>query len=154
MDTEDFNRVIESYGDLVFRIARARMTTQEDAEDIYQEVFITYAQKLPRFPNEDAERAWFARTVSNLCKSKWRSIQRHPAESLDAAANVAVEDPDYTELRAALNKLPDKYRRPIELFYFADLTVETVAKELGISPNAIRIRLSRARKMLEDWLKE
>ena len=150
----DFQRVLDAYGGLVSRIARARMTNAEDVEDILQNVFLTYARKQPVFPNEAAERVWFIRTTSNFCKMKWRTIQRHAVEPLELANEVAADQADYTELREAFSRLPDKYSRPMELFYFADLPADEVGRILGVSVNAVYIRLSRGRDLLKNWLKD
>ena len=49
MDERNIDQVIEAYGTLVLRIARSRMATADDAEEVFQEVFITYARKQPVF---------------------------------------------------------------------------------------------------------
>ncbi len=80
------------------------------------------------------------------------------AESLDDTPVTLTEDAanmdnsSYIDLRNAMSQLSEKYRRPLELFYFADLSAEEIARILGISPNAVRIRLSRGRTVLKNML--
>lgn len=49
---------------------------------------------------------------------------------------------------------PEQYRAPVHLFYYEDLAVEQIAKILGLREGTVRTRLSRARGMLRDMLKE
>ena len=154
----DYDQMVERYGSLVLRIARSRMATATDAEDVFQEVFVTYARKQPVFADEPKARAWFAKTTVHHCRKLWRTIGRHMTESLDDTPVTLTEDAanmdnsSYIDLRNAMSQLPEKYRRPLELFYFADLSAEEIARILGISPNAVRIRLSRGRTVLKNML--
>ena len=154
----DYDQMVERYGSLVLRIARSRMATATDAEDVFQEVFVTYACKQPVFADEPKARAWFAKTTVHHCRKLWRTIGRHMTESLEDVSELAgdstaiAKDTSYVELRSALSQLPEKYLRPLELFYFADLSAEETARILRISPNAVRIRLTRGRAMLKDIL--
>ncbi|MBQ6239324.1 MAG: sigma-70 family RNA polymerase sigma factor [Firmicutes bacterium] len=158
MDVTDMEQVIETFGPLVLRIARSRMSTAVDAEEVFQEVFVTYTKRQPVFEDEMRARAWFAKTTIHHCRKLWRSIGRHGMDSLDVIPEALseddfyIEDPSYVDLRNALSSLPDKYRRPVELFYFADLSAEDTAKVLKISPNAVRTRLTRARQMLREMM--
>lgn len=158
MDVTDMDQVIETFGPLVFRIARSRMAASTDAEEVFQEVFITYIKKRPVFADDVKARVWFAKTTVHHCRKLWRTIGRHETDPLDAIPKALseddffAEDPSYIDLRNALSRLPEKYRRPIELFYFADLSAEDTARTLNISSNAVRTRLNRARQMLKEVL--
>ncbi len=158
MDVTDMDQVIETFGPLVFRIARSRMASAADTEDVFQEVFTTYVRKQPVFADEIKARAWFAKTTVHHCQKAWRTVSRHGTDPLDSvpeallAEDFFMEDPAYVDLRNALARLPEKYRRVIELFYFADLSAEDTARALKITSNAVRTRLTRARQMLKDML--
>ena len=154
--------IVETYGTLVYGIARARTQSKEDAEDVFQEVFLTYVKKHPALPTTEAARAWFARTTVHHCKTLWRTKGRHRTTSLDEMEEAGQEpgtDPipekDLTEdLRQAIEQLPKKYRQVLMMYYYAGLSTEEMAPLLGISANAVRIRLSRARKHLAKGLGE
>ena len=154
METQLLYEAIETYRPLVFRIARPRMADDWDAEDVFQEVFVTYVQKRPAFANEQVGAAWFAKTTVHHCRKTWRKNKRHSGEPLESAENLPAADYCYSDLLEALSKLPEKYRKPLELFYFAGLSTEEAARVMSITPNALRIRMSRARDMLKDLLKD
>ena len=62
------NYVIEKYSDMVYRIAYTRTNSKQDSEDIYQEVFLKLAKKIPNFKNEEHEKAWLIRVTINFSK--------------------------------------------------------------------------------------
>jgi len=60
------------------------------------------------------------------------------------------EMPDEGDLFSELNKLPPKYRAVIHLFYYEDMTIAEICTALNKKPSAIKMQLSRARKMLKE----
>ena len=61
-------KIVEKYSDMVYRIALTRTETIENAEDIFQEVFVKFSEKMPRFENDEHAKAWFIRVTINLSK--------------------------------------------------------------------------------------
>ena len=152
MAIPDHNQIVETYGTLVYRIALARMAKREDAEDVFQEVFVTYIRKHPKFADISKGRVWFAKTTIHHCRMMWRTIGRHRTEPLDAADDITVEEDQNMDLQRELTLLPNKYREVLVMYYFTGLSTIELAKALGVSENTIRIRMTRARKMLADKL--
>ena len=62
-------QIIEKYADMVYKIALTRCRTVENAEDIFQEVFMKFSSKMPAFKSEEHEKAWFIRVTINLSKN-------------------------------------------------------------------------------------
>lgn len=76
MQKENYiKNIIEKYADMVYRIALTRCGNLENAEDIFQEVFLKFSEKMPKFENDEHEKAWFIRVTINLTKNakneKW-----------------------------------------------------------------------------------
>ena len=67
------DKVIEKYANMVYRIALTRCGTVENAEDVFQDVFIKYSQKERMFQNSEHEKAWFIRVTLNLTKNQKQS---------------------------------------------------------------------------------
>ncbi len=151
---QDMRRIVDRYGRLVYGVAMAHMKQKEDAEDVFQEVFLTYVRKRPDFPNEEAAGAWFAKTAVNHCRMLWRSKGRHQTVPLEEAAAYAAQDAEDSGLRDAVRRLPDPLRTVILMYYYTDLSTKEIAAALHISVNAVRIRMNRARKQLEKALTE
>ena len=144
--------VVTVYSRTVYAIALAKTGTREDAEDIFQEVFLSYVRKHPEFEDERQGRVWFSRAAVYCCKMLWRTKKRHETLPMEAAEGIEFTSSEDRELMMELRNLPKKHREVLELIYFGGLSTGEAAKVLGCSPNAVRIRLSRARAALEKRL--
>jgi len=138
---------IEKYSDMVYRLAFSQMKNKSDADDVFQEVFFRYVRKKPRFESEEHQKAWLIRVTVNCCKSMYSSAWRKRTIPLDTyMAYMPEEQRDFSRL---LLKLPQKYLTVIHLHYYEDMSVDEIGKAIGKSPSAVKMRLSRARKMLK-----
>ena len=144
--------VVTVYSRTVYAIALAKTGTREDAEDVFQEVFLSYVRKRPEFEDERQGRGWFSRAAVYCCKMLWRTKKRHETLPMEAAEGIEFTSSEDRELMMELRNLPKKHREVLELIYFGGLSTGEAAKVLGCSPNAVRIRLSRARAALEKRL--
>ena len=147
-------QVIALYSRPVYAIALAKTHKKEDAEDIFQEVFLSYVRKQPVFRDERQGRVWFSKATVYACKMFWRTRKRHETLPIDDADSIVFQSNEDREVLLELRNLPKKYREVLELFYFAGLSTEEIAKVVGSTSNAVRIRLSRARAALEERLSE
>lgn len=142
---------IEKYSNMVYRLAMARTRNIENSEDVYQEVFLRLARKMPEFESEEHKKAWLIRVKINCSKTILNSsFDRHKAE-LDE--NLKFETPERHDIYYAVLKLPKKYRTVIHLYYYEDYSIKEISKILKINENTIKSRLSRARKQLEHAVK-
>lgn len=142
---------IEKYSNMVYRLAMARTRNIENSEDVYQEVFLRLARKMPEFESEEHKKAWLIRVTINCSKTILNSsFDRHKAE-LDE--NLKFETPERHDIYYAVLKLPKKYRTVIHLYYYEDYSIKEISKTLKINENTIKSRLSRARKQLEQAVK-
>lgn len=149
----DMEQVVALYARPVYAIALAKMQNREDAEDVFQEVFLSYVKKKPSFGDERQGRVWFSRATVYCCKMLWRTKKRHETLPMEAAESMVFQSQEDRELLLEIGNLPPKYREVLELFYFGGLSAGEAAKVLGCSPNAVRIRLGRARRALEKRLR-
>lgn len=147
-------QVIRTYADMVYRLAYAYMRNPADADDVFQDVFLKYAEKGPSFADEDHRKAWLIRVTVNRCRSHYRSNwwkRLVPLEEAHHAAQPAPEDP---LLEEALDKLPARYRTVIHLYYFENYDTHEIAALTGQRASTVRSQLTRARQMLKTLLKE
>lgn len=70
---EKLQETIDSYSDMLFKIAYARTGNKADAEDIVQETFYQYFKIAREFDSEEYEKAWLIRVTLNGCRKMWRS---------------------------------------------------------------------------------
>ena len=126
-----------------------------EAEDVVQEAFVRGLDHPRRLLGADNPEAWLRTVAVNLARSRWRRAQR-----LVGFAPRLVEEPREGDtegnfvLLQALHKLPAGQREVIALHYLADLTVEEVARTLGLPTGTVKARLSRGRAALAPLLVE
>ena len=142
---------IENYSNMLYRLALARTGNIEEAQDVYQEVFLRLAKKMPEFESEEHKKAWLIRVTINCSKTLLNSsFKRHRAE-LDE--NLSFETPERHDIYYAVLKLPIKYRTVVHLYYYENYNIKEISKITNSNENTVKTRLSRARKQLEKEVK-
>lgn len=142
--------IIEKYADMVYRIALTRCGTIENAEDIFQEVFLKFSEKNPKFENDEHEKAWFIRVTINLSKNMKNQNWNKKIVSLDE--NMVFENKEETDVFSIVCELPENYKTVIYLSYYEGYKVKEISKLMKINENTIKTWLSRAREMLKNKL--
>ena len=152
-DEPGIQRVIQNHYDMVFKLAFARTKNRYDAEDVTQEVFLRYVRKQPVFENADHEKAWFLRVTMNCSSSLFSllsKVQKMPLLPEDGS----VSSPEEASLKEVLDHLPKKYRTVLHLHYYEDLKITDIAKLLGMKESAVKMQLTRGRKLLKEELEK
>lgn len=151
--TEDVNRVMEAYADMVRRICFVHLKNRHDTEDVFQNVYMKYLLYEGSFESIEHEKAWFVRVTINACTDWLRALSRRKWVPLDVLAEESVVpgDPSKDVLEAVL-RLPEKYRDVIYLFYYEEYTAVEIAKILKKKENTVYTWLSRAKDILREKL--
>lgn len=147
--TED---VVKAYSNMVYRLAFSYTRNKSDADDIFQEVFLRYVKKKPKFETEEHRKAWLIRVTVNCCKKMRVSAWKNKILPLED--NLTFESEEENSLHYELMKLPAKYRTVIHLFYYENYSAEEIGSILKQKPSAVRMILTRARRQLKEILKE
>jgi len=151
-DEEGINYIVDKYSTMVYKLAFARTRDKENAEDIFQEVFLRYIRKQPHFENETHEKAWFIRVTINCSKNLFQFLKRVTYEEFDE--EVPEEEAPEEIMEEFLEQLSPDYRTVIHLFYYEDLTTMEISKILNKKESTVRMQLTRARRMLKDIMEE
>ena len=151
----EMEQIIDRYQNMVYGLALAKTNSPADADDVFQEVFLACFQSGKTFRDEEHRKAWLLRTTVNMCRRVTASAWRRKTVPLEEQEEVSVRfrEPEENLVWEAVQKLEEKYRLPVYLFYFQELSTEEIAKALGIRSGAVRMRLSRGRDMLREMLK-
>lgn len=150
-----FNVIAEKYRDNLFAAAFHICENAADADDVVQETLLKYHRSTKEFDNEEHLKAWLLRVTVNQAKNVRRSFWRHrivPIE--DYMETLCFDSPESETLFLEVMQLPEKYRIVIHLFYYEDYSVNEISQVLRISESNAKVRLSRARKMLKERLRE
>jgi len=158
-DRDAFRALYEAYKDKVYSIALYFFHGNEAAaSDITQQVFLKMLYSVGQFRGDAGFSTWLYRLVVNACMDEARRAK--PRELTANTANVdALTEPDSQEkefarqqtahsVRVALSALPVKFRLPILLRYFEDLSYEEMATAMNCSMGTVASRLNRGQKML------
>lgn len=141
----------------VYRYACRLCGCPTEAEDLSQQTFLIAQQKLHQLRDAERACAWLLSIVRS-CFLK--SIRRtRPARALDVELNLndvpdtpPPDEIDRELLTAALNELPEEYRLVLLMFYFEELSYQSIAQELAIPLGTVMSRLSRAKGHLRERL--
>lgn len=144
--------VIKRNSNTVYRLAFSQTRNKNDADDIYQDVFLRYLKRKPVFENDEHEKAWFIRVTLNCSKTHLKSIRNPKIEELDES--FEAEEVGREDLSFALDRLPKKYRAVIHLFYYEDMSIGDIARSLGLKEGNVRMLLTRARRRLKEILEK
>lgn len=144
------NEVVEKYSDMVYRIALTRCGTVENAEDVFQDVFMRYSEKHPKFESNEHEKAWFIRVTINLTKNLKRAVWSKRVINLDE--NMVFETKEEQDVYSAVCELPKNYRTVIYLLYYEGYKVKEISKLMKRSEGTIKTWLFRAREILKEKL--
>ena len=124
---------------------------EADVQDVFQEVFLALFQHGPGFESEEHQKAWLCRVAINKCKDVCKSFFRRRVSSLDEM-ELSFEDPQESEVMAAVLALPPQYKDVIYLFYYEDYTVPQMADLLHTKESTLYSKLHRARALLKQAL--
>ena len=169
-DAQAFSRLIARYEDRIFRLAKhVCVGLSADADDVYQETFLTAFKKLKSFRGDSELGTWLYRIASNLCLMRRRKKKSEPFVPLldrphdheDAPAHqfrdwlptpeeAASKKELVLKVSGALAKLPMDYRLVVTLRDVEGLSAEETAKILKLSVAAVKSRLHRGRLFLRD----
>lgn len=146
----DIENPFRRYRDDVYRLALSYTKSIQEAEDVCQTVFLKLLQQERVAPGK--EKAWLMQVTANQCRNLLRSSWWRNTAPLEEASDSV--QPKNLEIYQAVMALPPKYRVVIYLRYYEELTTAEMGKLLHISQTAVTTRLSRAREMLKQQLKE
>ena len=151
MDRRDFQRSVERYRDVVYRVAYGYLRSQADADDVTQNVFVKLYRSKTEFTDDEHLKSWLVRVAINECKSLFVLPWRKEEDIEEYENQLPMEEPDREVFQAVMG-LQKKYRIPVILYYYLGYSTDEVARLMGIPPATARTRLARARAQLRDIL--
>ncbi len=140
-------RIVETYSDMLMRIALNRVNSIAEAEDVVQTTFERLMKRQPRFETREHEKAWLIKTAIRICIDEARKNARHANVPLNEEIAAAYSEESF-ELLETVRRLPEHDRDAVYLYYYEEYTIREIAKILGEREGTTRSRLSRARKKL------
>jgi RNA polymerase sigma-70 factor, ECF subfamily len=154
-DPGPFERVYDQHVVGIYRFVYARVGNHPDAEDLTAQVFVRAVEQLDTTREPGQMAAWLYRVAQNATADYWRAFYRLPLVGADHVAPgwepvdeaAPVSDPDDRagkRVQALLRRLPDHYRRVLELRFLERLSVAETARAMNISAGNARVLQYRA----------
>lgn len=172
-DAGAYETLVRTHMPMMLRVARRFMRSEEDARDAVQDAFVSAFRSIGKFGSNAQLSTWLHRIVVNACLMRLRTQRRRPEEDIEEYLPRFRDDGHQvlpserwsenaesilqrTELvgivRSAIDQLPDTYREVLLLRDIEELSTDEAAEALGVTPNAVKIRLHRARQALRTLL--
>ena len=153
-DGRAFEQLLTPVLEVGFRLAMTMLNDRGMAEDVVQEASFKAWRNLGRLRADSPLRPWFLTVVANECRSarrsRWRLVLPFP-EIASWRRPVGLEE--RIDLAVALDRLPSRHLMALSLYYHLDLPIAEVARILGCSEGAARLRIHRALAALRPALK-
>jgi RNA polymerase sigma-70 factor (ECF subfamily) len=156
---ESFRRLADQHLDKSYRLARAILGNEADAEDATQDAFVVAWRKWSTLRDPDLFERWFDRILVNTCRNRMRRTRRWAIQDLSADLSIAALDeiaqaPDRELVEAALMQLSLEHRIVVVLRFYRDLTTEEIGRRLGIRQGTVKSRLHYGLRRLHRVLEE
>jgi len=172
-DEAAFEELVDKYKQPVLNLVYRILRDATEAEDLAQNVFVQVFKSADRYRVEAKFSTWLFTIARNLCLNELRRRSRHPADSLEAAAETqeehparqfedkaSVSAPDHllreeltSKVQDALASLPENQRTAILLFKEKEMSYEEISKILDCSLSATKSLIHRGRETLKQKLK-
>ena len=156
MADADLERILREHSALARRLAASHEANPETVRDLAQEIMVAVWRAWPAFRGQCSERTYVARIAHNRIVTHIARAVRQPlfaelSEELPAASptpeEAAIRHSEQSRLVALVRTLPLAYRE-VAVLMLEGFTPAEVADTLGLTPNAVAIRGTRAREML------
>ena len=147
---EYINYILDTYSNMLIRLAFTYLKNTADAEDIVQEVFVALIKRVEGFDNDEHEKAWLIRVTVNACRDLLKSAFRNKVVSLDDLVDLpAAQRAEHGAVLEAVLHLPTKYRDVVYLHYYEGYSAAEIGKILRKNVNTVYTLLARARGQLK-----
>ena len=168
-----FEELVRTYSPRLLALARRIVGNEEEARDVLQDALLSAFRSLDRFHGDAKLGTWLHRIVVNTALMKLRTRRRKPEESIEPLLPSFLADGHYAEkfsgwgeaadntlsrketrelVRRLIGELPESFRTVLMLRDIEGLDTEETARLLDTTPNAVKIRLHRARQALRSLL--
>ena len=168
-DDAAYEQLVRGETGHLLAVARRILRNEQDAQDAVQQAFLSAFCGFATFNGNCRLTTWLHRIVTNAALMKLRFRSHRPEESIEPLLPRFLDDGHHVQqfsdwnvpadarvfrkqaaarVRAAIDQLPEQYRTVLLLRDIEDLDTAEVASMLGVTPNAVKVRLHRARQAL------
>jgi RNA polymerase sigma-70 factor (ECF subfamily) len=172
-DGDAFEEAVRTYSSRLLAVTRRILNNDEEARDALQDTFLSAFRAIQSFEGDARLSTWLHRIAVNAALMKVRTRKRKPERSIEELLPAFREDGHHAEgfvaweppvdvameiahnralVRECIAELPEQYRMVLMMRDIEDIDTAEIAAMLGVTPNAVKIRLHRARQALRTLL--
>ncbi len=170
-DRGEFARLVDAYSGLIYRLGLRMLGSEQDAEDVLQNAFLSAWAHLPEFEARSSLATWLYRIAANealmLLRRKRPEVHLEDAEAQDSSVELnPTQFPDWSglpedqllseegkqQVDAAIHALPEGLRLVFILRDVQGLSIKETAEALDLTETNVKTRLLRARLRLREQL--
>lgn len=155
----DFEQVVETYYQPLYRFALSLTRTESEAFDLTQQTFYLWATKGHQLRDKSKRKSWLFTTLHREFLGSRRRGNRFPHYEVGAVEHqlptvlpTVVNDLDGATVMDTLLTVEDLYRAPLMLFYMQDHSYKEIAEILDIPIGTVMSRLARGKEQLRGML--
>lgn len=173
-DEAAYEEMVRALGGRLLAVARRMLRDEDAARDAVQDAMLSAFRAIGRFEGDSRLSTWLHRIVVNAALMRIRSRQRKPEQSLEPLLPRFAEDGHHAEavmswsdsaerlierdqtralVRAAIDELPESYRLVVMMRDIDGMSTLEAAEAFGITENALKLRLHRARQALSTIIR-
>ncbi len=161
-DQTAFSCLVGAYQRPVYNLCYRMLGNAPEAEDAAQETFVRMYTKLHTYQPERKLSSWVLSIASHYCidrlrrrRGQWLSLDEEPIAAMVPSHNrgpedLALREESRDEVQRLVDTLPSAYRVPLILRYWYDLSYIEIAEVMGLTVQAVKSRLHRARLQMID----
>lgn len=157
-DISAVDEIYRAYSAPALRTAYLMTSDRHTAEDVLQDTFIQCIKSINGLKNNSAFKAWFYKIlVRNAYKAAKAQKSLIPSEDIYEKADTAVYDKypsEKSEIISCINRLPQKLRSTVILFYYNELTIKEISQIMLCPQGTVKSRLDRAKKELKKFIEK
>ena len=158
-DRAAYETIVNQFAPMVFRLISRFFRMREDVEDLAQDVFLKLFARMDQIKPGENFPGWLARVTVNTCYDELRKKRRRKVALetygplIETVTPGIVPEPEkFGKIRVALETLDPKFKVPLILKEVEEMSVEEIARTMGITQTNVKVRLFRARKKLSEIL--
>jgi RNA polymerase sigma-70 factor (ECF subfamily) len=153
-DRNAYAVLVSRHAKRVYAVCMGILGSDAESEDVFQETFVKGMTKIKTLRDDNQFAGWISQIARNLCRDHYRKQHRRRELLKQQPMENGSLPGEFSDLHVALEKLPEKHRLPLMLFYFDGKSTEKLAEELNITKAGACTRLFRARNELRKLLSE
>lgn len=149
-DADAFAELVQSQMQSMYKTARAMLRNDEDAADAISDTILACWEKMEQLKKTEFFKTWMTRILINKCNDYLRQRKKaYPVEEVEETP-VSTEEYENVEWMELINRLDEKYRLIMVLYYVNGLKTTEIGSILHMPDSTVRTRLARGRSRMAE----